>query len=83
MVAVYGMVDLSKLVSIKSVEIAIFSEHFRRFRSRLNLKDQEGLISRYFLRIRLRILQDSNLVRSKITLLKKYNSHKSKADTVI
>ena len=80
---VYGRLDLSKLVSIRSVEIVIYRGHFLRFKSRLNHKDQEGLISRYFLRTLWRILQDLNLVHFKIMALKEYKSHSSKADTEI
>jgi hypothetical protein len=80
---VYGRLDLSKLVSIRSVEIAIYRGHFRRFKSRLNHKDQEGLISRYFLRTLWRILQDLNLVHFKIMASKDYKSHSNKADTEI
>ncbi len=80
---VYGRLDLSKLVSIRSVEIVIYRGHFLRFKSKLNHKDQEGLISRYFLRILSRILQDLNLAHFKIMALKEYKSHSSKADTEI
>ena len=80
---VYGRLDLSKLVSIRSVKKVIYRGHFRRFKSRLNHKDQEGLINRYFLRTLSRILQDFNLVHFRIMALKEYKSHSSKADTEI